>query len=278
MKTHALWPRHHGGAALTLLAMAGLTLAGCSTGGSGSTAGPSSPATSTSHGSAGTTSGAGGTGSSGGSTSVVSANSVPFPIAVGDTWKYNDTSNTVAGGTTQNNIVAVTPASDGQMVTMDSTITTTAGTVTHPTAYFVFHPDGSITYPFNQFSSSSTNGQVRLLSGSIQWPPAAQIDSGQPSHDTLKIEFIDNGQAKVITAHITVQGQGTQTVTVPAGTYSATVVAMTLSETIAGFAVRSEIKTWLASGVGPVQTQVILSEGGASHLLIQDQLTSFTKG
>jgi hypothetical protein len=94
----------------------------------------------------------------------------------------------------------------------------------------------------------------------------------------LKIEFMDNGQTKVVTAHITVKGLGTQTVTVPAGTYSATVVAMTLSETIAGFAVSSEVKTWLASGVGPVQSEVILSEGGSSHMVVEEQLTSFSKG
>ena len=60
---------------------------------------------------------------------------------------------------------------------------------THSTGYFVFHPDGSITYPFNQFNSSSSTTKVTLLSGSILLPSASALASGQVSHGTLKIQF-----------------------------------------------------------------------------------------
>ena len=79
-------------------------------------------------------------------------------------------------------------------------------------------------------------------------------------------------------AHVTVQGAGTQSVTVPAGTYNATVVNMTMSETIHGFAVSSEVRTWLATGVGPVKTEVILDEAGINHVLAEDRLISYKAG
>ena len=53
---------------------------------------------------------------------------------------------------------------------------------------------------------------------------------------------------------------------------------MTMSETIDGIAVSSVVKTWLAPGVGPVQSEVILDEGGADHIAAEDQLISFTAG
>ena len=160
---------------------------------------------------------------------------------------------------------------------MDSTITT-LGTTSHSKGYFIFHSDGSISYPFSQFSTGNSQTKVTLLSGTILWPPASQIDSGQVSHDTLKIAFSSNGVKKDVTAHITVKGDGTQSVTVPAGSYTATVVDMTESEKIQGIAVSSEIKTWLANGIGPVKSEVIIHEGGHNSVADENVLTSFTKG
>jgi hypothetical protein len=73
-------------------------------------------------------------------------------------------------------------------------------------------------------------------------------------------------------------GAGTHNVTVPAGTYSATVVNMTMSETIDGITVGDTVRTWLASGVGPVKSEVILNEAGTQHVAAQDQLISFKAG
>jgi hypothetical protein len=260
---------HSARAGVGLAALAGLVLTGCSTsssgsGGSSSSSGSSTPASSSSS-------------TSSGATSVVSSNSVPFPIAVGNTWTYKDTTS-VTVGTSVNKIASVTPVSGGQQVLMDSTITV-AGVTTHGSGYFIFHPDGSITYPFSQFNTGNSQAKVTLLSGNIVWPPAAQITSGQVSNNTLKIQITTSGHTEVVTSHITVKGGGTQSVTVPAGTYNTTVVDMTESETVLGIALTSQITTWLATGVGPVKTEVTISEGGGPGTVTADnELTSFTKG
>lgn len=208
---------------------------------------------------------------------MVSSNSVPFPITVGNTWTYKDTS-PIASGTSVDKIAAVTPVSGGQQVLMDSTITT-AGTTTHGRGYFIFHSDGSITYPFSQFNTSTSQTKVTWLSGNVIWPSASQLGSGQVSHNILKIEIAVAGHTADVTSHITVKGGGTQSVTVPAGTYNATVVVMTESETLAGIPLISRVMTWLATGVGPVKTEVTVSEGSSPGTVAADNvLTSFTKG
>lgn len=274
MTTHANSLRHSAGAAVALSAAAGLALAGCSSPSSGS-------GSSNSSGSSGTSSAAASSKSastnSGGSTSVVSSNSVPFPIAVGNTWTYKDT-NLASGGTTVDKIAAVTPVSGGQQVTMDGTISTGGPLTTHSTGYFIFHSDGSITYPFNQFNTSSSTTKVALLSGNIMFPSASALASGQVSHSTLKIQFTSNGVTQDVTAHITVKGGGTHTVTVPTGTYSASVVDMTMSETIEGITVGTEVMTWFANNVGPVKSEVIIDEAGTNHVEGVNELTSFSKG
>ena len=257
-----------------LTAAACLVVTGCSTGNSGSPGGSGTPSGSTSSSSKSASTGSG---NSGGSTSVVSSNSVPFPITVGNTWTYTDTS-TIAGGTSVDKIAAVTPVSGGQQVLMDSTITT-AGTTTHGSGYFIFHPDGSITYPFSQFNSRTSQAKVTLLSGNVIWPPASQLESGQVSHNIVKIEIAIAGHTADVTSHITVKDGGTQSVTVPAGTYNATVVVMTESETVAGIPLTSRVTTWLATGVGPVKTEVTVSEGNSpGTVAAENVLTSFMRG
>jgi hypothetical protein len=155
---------------------------------------------------------------------------------------------------------------------------TNLGSTTHDTAYYVVNSDGSISLPFSQFNTSSSTASVKLISGNIFWPPADQISSGQAYHSALKIEFSSGGMDQHVTAHVTVRGAGTQSVTVPAGTYTADVVTMTMSETIEGISVSSVVKTWLAPGVGPVKSEVILHEGGTDHIAAEDQLTSFKLG
>jgi hypothetical protein len=140
------------------------------------------------------------------------------------------------------------------------------------------HSDGSISLPFSQFNTSSSGTTVKLISGTLFWPSAAELASGQTAHDTLKIEFTQGGVTKRLTEHVAVTGAGTKSVTVPAGSYSATVVNMTMSETIDGFHVSSEVRTWLAPGVGPVKTEVILDEAGTQHVAAEDQLVSYKAG
>jgi hypothetical protein len=263
MSRNEVSSRRLAGAAAVIATAAGLALAGCggssSPGGAAAGNASNSPAASRSPG-------------PGASTSAVTTATVPFPVGVGDTWKYKTTY-----GRTVNRMTAVTPVSGGQQVTMSSAITS-LGTTTHDTAYYVVHSDGSISLPFSQFDTNSSGASVKLISGTIFWPPADQLSSGQAYHDALKIEFSENGMQQNVTAHVTVQGAGTQSVTVPAGTYNADVVNMTMSETIEGITVSSVVRTWLAPGVGPVKSEVILHEGSIDHIAAEDQLISFTAG
>jgi hypothetical protein len=259
-----------GSAAAVLAIGASLVLVGCggSSGSSGSLASngsASAPASSSAK-----PASSGGSGSSA-TTSTTSAESLPFPVGVGDTWTYKTTF-----GQTVNKMTAVTPVSGGQQVTM-ATTSTVDGTTSRNTGYYVVHSNGEISLPLSQFDTSSST-TVKLISGGVYWPPAAQLAAGDTSHSTIKIEFSESGVSQKVDAHITVKGAGTQTVTVPAGTYSATVVNMTMAETIEGIAVSTDVRTWLATGVGPVKTEVILDEGGSSHVAAVDQLVSFKAG
>ena len=97
-------------------------------------------------------------------------------------------------------------------------------------------------------------------------------------HTTLTMEFTIAGKTQKITEHITSQGQGTQSVTVPAGTYSASVVNVTESASIMGYNTTIDDKTWLATGVGPVQSELIDIAGGKTSIDNKEELTSFVKG
>lgn len=197
--------------------------------------------------------------------------SVPFPVAVGNTWKYATTAASETG-TTVNKMTAVVPVASGQQVTVTSTSTLLGTTTTHTFTY-LFGSDGSITYPLSQLESSG----VSLSGTGAIWPPAAVIASGKPSTSALKISISESGVNLSTTAHITVQGAGTASVTVPAGTYQATVVDMTIALTVEGISVTEEVKTWLASGVGPVKDEVILDEAGTQHVAAGEELESFTQ-
>jgi hypothetical protein len=259
-----------GGAAAVLAIAAGLVLVGCggSAGSLGSGGTSSSPATSSSSAKPASS----GSSSSSAATSVTAASTLPFPVGAGDTWTYKTTLGQVV-----NKMTAVVPASGGQKVTM-ATTATVDGTTTRNTGYYVVYSNGEISLPFSQFDTSSSSASVRLISGGVYWPPAAQLAAGHASHSTLRIEFSENGVTEKVDAHVTVKGAGTQTVTVPAGTYRATVVNMTMSETIDGITVSTEVRTWLATGVGPVQSEVFLDEDGTNHVAAKDQLVSFKAG
>jgi len=258
-----------GSAAAVLAIAASLALAGC-----GSSSGPSgslaSSSSSSSPASSSTTPASSGSSSSSAATTSVAT--LPFPVGVGDTWTYKTTF-----GQTVNKMAAVKPVAGGQEVTM-ATTSTVDGTTTRNTGYYVVHSDGEISLPFSQFDTGSSSASVKLISGGVYWPSAAALAAGQTAHSTIRIEFSESGVTQKVDAHIAVKGAGTQTVTVPAGTYKATVVNMTMSESIEGIAVSTQVRTWLATGVGPVQTEVILDEGGTDHVTVKDQLVSFKAG
>ncbi|HEU5386417.1 MAG TPA: hypothetical protein VFV73_10985 [Streptosporangiaceae bacterium] len=197
------------------------------------------------------------------SKSFAKANSIPFPVRVGNTWVYQ-TKIGGASGRTINRIVATGPGSAGYLVTMSSA-TNVTGASSSGTAGYTFYPDGTVGYP-----APAING-VSVTGGGIRWPDAAALASGRAYHSTLKIQVGSSGQTQ--DAGVNVYGAGTETVTVPAGTYQASVVETTITakgETIV-------VTTWIAQGVGTVKTQIQVNGAGAAGLTTTEELVSFTK-
>jgi hypothetical protein len=244
-----------------LAATGGLILTGC-----GPSSGSSAAATKSS--------GAGSATNSTGSTStVVSSASLPFPTTAGDTWVYSDTNGTAS----ENKIVSVTHVASGQQILMDG-IFRDNGTTTDSHFSYIVEPNGQITLPFSEFDSSGSGVSVKLISGGLYWPSAAQLASGQALHSTLTVEFTVAGKTETVATHVTATGGGTQSVTVPAGTYNATVVNMLETDKFDGISLDTDIKTWLASGVGPVQTEILSVDGTTQNVTSKEELTSFVKG
>ena len=202
------------------------------------------------------------------SKSFVKANSIPFPVAVGNTWVYRTTASGQTGQTT-NRIVSAGPTPAGYEVTMSST-TDIAGTATAVQPVYVFYPDGTIGYPVPPVNGLSVAG------GSIRWPDAAGLASGRAYHSVLRILDSQTGQYE--TANVTVQGEGTTSVRVPAGTYQASVVDTIIAAKVGGYATTVEVATWIAPGTGPVQTAVLIQAAGKTELTTTNVLLSFTKG
>jgi hypothetical protein len=250
-----------------VLIAVGLALAGCGSSSSSSpslASGGSSTPTSTGSGSS-TNLGSGGTGSGG---------TALFPVAVGNTWVYDDTLAGHESGTTTNMITAVMPDSGGQKVTI-TTHSAIAGLPSTPTTLtYQFNSDGSISVPFTQIGNSS----VTVKAGGVVWPPASALDSGQPTTSTLSLQIKEAGQTVNAKADVTVKGGGTASVTVPAGTYQATQVVETISEHVLGIKVSIEIRTWLANGVGPVKSVASTTSGSVSETVSSEVLKSFKKG
>ncbi len=258
MKLNARYRYRYLGPAL--VCAAGLVLAGCGPSGgsaSGSSGGSASKAAADSgHTASPAQTGAGAT---------VSPDN--YPIGVGNTWVYQNS----LGGTVTNKMTAVTPVSGGTQVTETNDIDLTTGAPTTNQATYIFNSDGSITYPANQFGNDVT------IQGGIAWPTPSQIASGQPYNSTLQVT-INQGQPQSTTAHVTVQGAGSASVTVPAGTYNTQIVDMTMATTVQGYSVSIQVRTWLADGTGPVQSEVTTTELGTAHVADELKLQSFTKG
>jgi uncharacterized protein DUF3108 len=231
--------------------------------GSTSQSGGPAPTGSGQGGSSGTDSVPGGVRQGVASKSFAKANSIPFPVRVGNTWVYQ-TKIGGASGRTTNRIVAASPGSAGYLVTVSSA-TNVTGASSAGTAGYTFYPDGTVGYP-----APAING-VAVTGGGIRWPSAAALASGRAYHSTLKIQVGSSGQAE--DAGVNVYGAGTETVTVPAGTYQASVVETTITakgETIV-------VTTWIAQGVGTVKTQIQVNGAGAAGLTTTEELLSFTK-
>lgn len=253
------------------IAAAGLAVAGC-----GPHSSSSSGHSSTSSPAASGKAAASASSSSGASSSGLASASAIFPAAVGNTWVYDETLAVGSGtGTGTNRITAVTPTAGGEQVTMTTQSQLPDLPTTKPaTVILILHSDGSISYPLAQLGSTA----VTIKSGSIIWPSAAQLASGQPYTDQLVMSVTEAGHATTVTANVVVKGAGSATVTVPAGTYQTTLINETLTEQIEGVSVTIEIQNWDANGVGPVKTEVTSIAEGKTTTVSTEELKSFTKG
>jgi hypothetical protein len=184
------------------------------------------------------------------------ANSIPFPVAVGNTWVYQ-TSIDGQGGRTTNKIVGARPGTAGYRVTVSST-TNVGGSAITVVPVYTFYPDGTIGYPVPPVTG------VPVTGGSIRWPDAPGLASGKVYHSVLRIQDVH--------ADVTVQGAGTTSVRVPAGSYRASVVKTTI--TMQGQTI--QVTLWIAQGTGPVKTEVLIRAPGATGLTT-NELLSFSK-
>jgi hypothetical protein len=200
---------------------------------------------------------------------VVPAGAVPFPIAVGNTWVYE----TVAAINNAHSVVikrvmSVAPVPGGHQVAMSAMVRQGPAQKTTQ-EYYVFYANGQTGFPVhepNGFSVVSSNG--------VLWPDAAGLASGRAYHSVLTARL---GDGRYETADVTVQGGGTSSVTVPAGTYQASLVTMTMVMMIGRFTSTTVVKVWTAPDAGPVKSEQFITAGGKTQLTTTEALLSFTK-
>ena len=200
--------------------------------------------------------------------SVVAPGSIPFPVAVGNTWVYQVVASiNNAHALDTKKVLDVTPVPGGNRVTMSDSIG--PGTPVTTQEHYLFFDNGQLGFPVNEAHG------VSVVSGNgVIWPDAAGVASGRPYHSVLNIK-LGSGQSE--TANVTVQGGGTESVSVPAGTYRATLVNMSIVTTVGSFTSISMLKVWTAPGIGPVKTEQLLKAGGKTQVTTTTTLLSFTK-
>ena len=131
------------------------------------------------------------------SNSFVSAGSIPFPIAVGNTWVYQTVSSiNNAHSLVTNRVVSVASVPGGHRVTMSETIS--GGATTQQT--YIFYANGQIGYPVNEANSVSVTD-----SGGVLWPDAADLASGRDYRSVLHVRVSNTVPAKYETANVTVR-------------------------------------------------------------------------
>ena len=170
-------------------------------------------------------------------------------------------------------MISLAPVAGGSKAILKDRDDLGGGAPDTTTSAIIVHSDGSISVPVTQLGTS-----FKLKSGSVIWPSAAQLASGQPQHDTLVISMTMPASTSTVRAHVVVKGEGTQTVSVPAGTYQATLIDEAMTEKFSGISVTLDIRTWVANGVGPVKDEVTSNASGGAAIVIVEELKSFTKG
>jgi hypothetical protein len=152
-----------------------------------------------------------------------------------------------------------------------SEITDLAGSTTTDHDVFTFYANGTIAYPI-------TGSDISVAGNGVVWPDAADLASGKTFHSVLRVRTSRTGPSQYEDADVAVRGAGTETVTVPAGTYQATLVIMTMTEKVGNYTSTVEVETWQAEGTGPVKTEMLIRAAGNTTLTSTQELLSFTKG
>jgi hypothetical protein len=249
-------------------ASAALALAGCggssssSSGGSGQQASGGSSSPSASGGSPAAAQGSG----SGITTAAY------FPVGTGDTWVYRQTLGVGGTGTTIDKMIAVKSVSAGEQATMTNTISYPVRKTTKET--LVFLSDGSVEVPLTQFGSTT----VSVKSGTVVWPSASALAAGQSHTSTVVMRLNEGGHSRTVTLPVTVKGEGSATVTVPAGTYHTSVINQIMTTSVDGYKFSIIVRTWVADGVGPVKSEAFTGLTSGSAPTSTEVLKSFTKG
>jgi hypothetical protein len=235
-------------AGIALAALAGQFLLGCGSAGSSRSSGPAkSPG----------------------------AASVPFPVAVGDTWTYTvEIPGQPLPATLVKKITGITPVPGGQRVSMAITESVYGIPRTFHQDY-LFGADGSISFPPGPITSPMSPASR----GNIIVPPLSVVNSGRPVTWTVKDPPLKLAGRKITgKTRFTVQGGGTASVTVPVGTYRVTVVNMTVKATSSWVdkPIVMVQRMWFAPHVGEVGEEVIAASPGSGHVLSTVKLQSFT--
>jgi hypothetical protein len=147
-----------------------------------------------------------------------------------------------------------------------------AGSAAARSAVYVFRDDGTISVPVTQLPAAG----ITLASGSVVWPDAAQLAAGHTWTGRLVFLVRIAGKRVRVPARVSVRGMGTQTVTVPAGTYRAQLVDERMSMALDGVTLAFTLDTWVAPGVGPVKVQLRGNGTGSIQSSLQE-LRSFTE-
>jgi hypothetical protein len=202
--------------------------------------------------------------------------SVPFPVAVGDTWTYTlETLGQPLPSLLVKKITGITPVPRGRRVSMAITYSVDGIPKTIHQDYLV-GTDGSISFPPPGPVTSTLSS---ANAGNVIVPPLSVVNSGRPVTWTVKMPPVKlAGRTISGETRITMQGGGTASVTVPAGTYRATLVNMTIKATTSGVnkpAVMVQ-RMWFAPHVGEVGEEVINASPGSGQVVSTLKLRSFT--
>jgi len=204
------------------------------------------------------------------SNQVVPAGAIRFPIAVGNTWVYETVASiNNAHAVVTKRVLSVAPVPGGRQVTMSATVNPPPAR-SSTLEYYIFYADGQIGFPVHE-----PNGVSVVSSNGVRWPDAADLASGRAFHSVLNARLSDG---RYETADVTVQGGGTTSVTVPAGTYQASLVTMTMVMQLGNFTSTAVVKVWTAPEAGPVKSEQFITAAGKTTLTTTEALLSFTKG